>query len=348
MKRSKIGNLSVRTDKRIFVLDTPLWQMRQSEVLVFSFLDLLQEQANLTELDSELSRIFTAMDKYFAIAMIIENLGENVEYLKNALLVFYEAVEGGEFDYVYSDLNDRNEHINKVVLDIINDSINYSVNQNKAVPTELYKWWQESVIDLNYYTDPSTGEHIDYRPDNAVAIGTTNEDFIEKFKNSACCFAYSKVSESVLAGSKVALIKRKKQIEARNSLAGCDVQLDAKVQDNYLSSGIYQQTNGGDAISLVTALKQNAKNRNKVGALTTAVASIIVACITFLTGLIGAIVSYRKEKLTKEAENSLNNAPAAAPSESDYFNIDVDGDGKNDMPKILAIGALALLYYYFV
>ena len=347
MKRTRIGSFDIDVNKDYFVLSTPLRYMKQSEVRVYSYLDVLQEEAAQTNIDSELQRIYSEMDKYFCVAQIIENLNTDSE-LTNAYYVFNAAVQNGVFDRVYPSIVDRNNEVNNIILDIINNSINYTVTGKDVLDTRLWAWWYDNVIKCNYYTNPTTGEKMAEKPDFTVSIAG-DVDFIQMFKNAAVSFCYSAVDESNLKASKIAVLKRKKENEVRSSLIACDVQLDSVTQSNYLKSGIAAATNGGTALQFVNDLKRNAKNKQpKIGLGEEAIAAIIVAAISLLGVFVKAVIDYRRAKLDNEAYNALINAQKTAPSESDFLNVDLDGDGKSDLSKILLLGAAALAIYYFI
>lgn len=349
MKRTQIGNTEVNRDSNYFVLDTPLWQMRQSEVRIMSYLDLLQESANFATTDSEILRIYNEMDKYYCVAKIIENLGDNEAYLINAFYVYNEALQKGEFDRIYIDMLERNNHINELVCNIVNDSINYTVNDTVVIDQELFAWWQDNVINQNFYTDPRTGDKTQVKPDSLPVSIAGEVDYISTFKQSAVCYTYTVVSMDAIKESSQARLKRKKQNEIRNALGGCEIQLDITVQENYIKSGIMAATNGGSAYDFVNAMKRTAKKKSSIGEpISAAVATIIAAAITFLTTLVASIFSYRASRLGAEAKQALQNGDRYSPSANDFLNIDLDGDGRNDLPKILLIGAAALALYYFM
>lgn len=349
MKRTRIGNTDVNTDSSFFCFNIPIWQMRQNEVRIMSYLDVLQECANFETLESEITRIFNEMDKYYCIAKIIENLGDNVSYLINAFYVYNEALQNGAFDYVYTDEIERNNHVNETVCNIINDSINYTVSDSVVIDKNLWGWWQANILDQNYYTDPKTGNKMYNMPnEKPVTIAGVEYDYIGSFKKSAVCYAYTAVSKDSVNSSSIARLKRKKQNEIRNALSVCDVQLDNSVQDNYIVSGIMSATGGNSPETFVNAVKNAAKNKKTKIGITEAVAAIIVAAITFLAGLTTAIINNRSDKLKNEAKTALQNGNKYAPSENDFLNIDLDGDGSNDLPKILLISAAALALYYFI
>lgn len=344
MKRTQIGSATIDTALPYFVLGTPLKYMKQSEVRMYSYLDVLQEEAAQTNIESELNRIYNEMDKFFCIAQIIENLNTDIE-LTNAFYIYNQAIAAGVFDRTYNDLIERNNEVNKNIINIINDSVNYTVSDTAVINTELWDFWYNNVILCNFYTNPKDGSKCYEKPDTIVSVAG-DLDFIGMFKDSAVSFTYTAVDESYISASSIAVIKRKKQNEARNALIACDVQLDSVTQNNYLVSGIAAAT-GGNAVAFVNRLKQTAK-KQKIGSISATVASIIVAAITFLGTLIKAVIDYRRNKLNNEAKNSLNNAKKNAPSESDFFNIDLDGDGRNDLPKIALLAAAGLLMYYLM
>ena len=201
MKRAKIGNTEVNRDSYIFLLDTPLWQMRQSEVRIMSYLDLLQESANFATLESDILRIYNEMDKYYCIAKIVENLGDNEAYLINAFYVYNEALQNGAFDQIYIDEIERNNHVNEVVCNIVNDSINYTVSDDVVIDQSLWAWWQDNIINQNFYTDPRSGAKVQEKP-NALPVSISGEvDYISTFKQSAICYTYTVVSADAIKES---------------------------------------------------------------------------------------------------------------------------------------------------
>lgn len=348
MKRTRIGNTEVNENSTVFCFNTPIWQMRQSEVRIMSYLDVLQECAIYATIESEICRIFNEMDKYYCIAKIIENLGDNEAYLINAYYVYNEALQSGVFDHVYTDEIERNNHVNETVCNIVNDSINYTVSDSVVIDQQLWAWWQENILSQNYYTDPRTGQKMDKKPmAKAATIAGPDFDFVGNFKQSAVCYAYTAVGKEAVNSSSAARLKRKKQQEIRNALAACDVQLDGSVQNNYIRSGIMAATGGGSPEAFVNSVKAAAKEKRAQIGIPEAVAAIIVAAITFLSTLTAAVINYRSSKLQGEARTSLQNGDKYAPSESDFMNIDLDGDGRNDLPKILLLGAAALAFILF-
>lgn len=348
MKRTRIGNTEVNQDSNVFCFNTPIWKMRQSEVRVMSYLDVLQECAIYATLESEVTRIYNEMDKYYCIAKIIENLGDNESYLINAFYVYNEALQSGAFDYVYQDEIERNNHVNETVCNIINDSINYTVSDSVIIDQQLWTWWQENILQQNFYTDPKTGAQTQTKPNAKPAtISGVEFDFVGNFKKSAVCYAYTAVSKETVNSSSTARLKRKKQNEIRNALSACDVQLDNSVQANYIRSGIMASTGGDSPEAFVQAVKNAAKaKRSRIG-IPEAVAAIIVAAITFLSTLTAAVINARSARLQSEAKTALQNGDKYAPSDNDFLNIDLDGDGRNDLPKLLLLGAAALAFYLF-
>lgn len=350
MKRTRIGNTEVNQDSSVFLFNTPIWQMRQSEVRVMSYLDVLQECAIYATLESEVTRIYNEMDKYYCIAKIIENLGTNEAYLINAFYVYNEAVQSGAFDHVYQDEIERNNHVNETVCNIINDSINYTVSDSVIIDQQLWTWWQENILHQNFYTDPKTGAQTETKPNAKPAtIAGVEFDFVGNFKKSAVCYAYTAVSKETVNSSSIARLKRKKQNEIRNALSVCDVQLDNSVQANYIVSGIMSTTGGYGPSEFVNSIKRASKSKkNRIGdPISAAVASIIVAAITFFTTLVAAVINARSARLKTEAKTALQNGDKYAPSDNDFLDIDLDGDGRNDLPKLLLLGAAALAFYLF-
>lgn len=345
MKRSCIGAVTIDTAKEIFVLNTPFEQMRVSEKQIFSFLDLLQTQAKYAT-GGELSDIYNQMDRYYAVAMIIETLGNTPEILARCVYPLNEALTAGEFEFDGS-LESRNSRLITLIDRIINNAINYTINKDYALDNDLYIWWQQNVMQLNYYV--TAGGVLTEEMPTIVAVSGT-EDLMSGFKRAAGAYAYTRVSAQEVASSAKARMKRAKQIEARSAISAVCPELNDIVQNNYIDSALAEVTEGGDASTFVDGLKKIGKKKARVGALTeaviTAIISLIATFVTAVTSLTVAIIQNRKNELNQNAYNALNSYPIYTTSEDDFALGDIDGDGKDDTSKILLIGAAALAACY--
>lgn len=345
MKRSRIGNITVDTDKIIFVCVKPFSQMKQSEIRLYSYLDLLQEKAGFAQTKQEENSIYSEMDKLFCIASIVDQLGDNTEQLYNSVYYFTNAVNNGAFNKKFDSLQERNDNLNNVTLSIVNDTLNNVSINNSIVTPSISDWWNENIMNLNYYTN-SDGEKVNSLP--TVSIGATNDNYLERFKQGAPSWCYSVVDPDFLGKNSIAKIKRSKQIEMRKSLDACGVQLDFTTQTNLIHSGIMAQSDGATATEFINAMKASAKEqRAKIGmseagitALINAIASLLATCIPIVVGL---IISAKQKK--NNADTALNNAENKLASVDDW--LDIDGDGVSDAPKLLIGGAVLLALYYF-
>ena len=347
MKRNKIGSVEVQTDRLVFVCDKPFSEMRQNEVRIFSHLDLLQEMSVFAN-DDEQNAIYTEMDKYYTIACICDQFGNNDEYLLNACAYFNDKVSNGDFDKNFESLEERNENINNIVSEIVNNTINNYILSSILTYDKL-EWWRKNVIDLNYYTLADGTKSKVLIKD--VAINGTDINYIEEFKKTACGWAYLHCDKSLLKSSKIAISKYARQKTMQNAINDSNIQLDIETQNNLIKSGIIKDTQGGDANDFVKALKEEGQKKNtKVGDIAIALITAILTLVCTALSVIGGIVQKRIDQ--KIAENSSAYSsdvvnPGNACDPGDFSFLDDDGDGVIDTKYILlGIGLLGTIYYY--
>lgn len=344
MKRNKIGSVDIQTERLVFVCDKPFSEMRQNEVRIFSHLDLLQEKAVYTT-EEEQNAIYTEMDKYYTIACICDQFGNNDEYLLNACAYFNDKVSNGAFEKDFASLEERNENINNIVSEIVNNTIN-NYKYSSTLTYDKLEWWKDNVINLNYYTLADGTKSKVLIKD--VAINGTSTNYIEEFKKTACGWAYLHCDKSLLKDSKIAVSKYARQKTMQSAINDSNIQLDTTTQNNLIKSGIIKETQGGDANDFVKSLKAVGQTQTaKVGVLTPALITAIITLVCTALSVIGGIVQQRiAAKSLKYSSDVVN--PRNASDPSDFSGIfDDDGDGKIDTKYILlGIGILGTIYYY--
>lgn len=344
MKRNKIGSVEIQTERLVFVCDKPFSEMRQNEVRIFSHLDLLQEKA-VYATEDEQNAIYTEMDKYYTIACICDQFGNNEDYLLNASAYFNDKVSNGEFDKDFASLEDRNENINNIVSEIINNTLN-NYKLSSILTYDKLEWWRENIINLNYYTLADGTKSKVLIKD--VAINGTTANYVEEFKKTACGWAYLHCDKSLIKNSKIAVSKYARQKTMQNAINDSNIQLDTTTQNNLIKSGIIKDTQGGDANDFVKALKEEGQKKStKIGGLTAALITAIITLVCTALSVIGGIVQQRiASKSLAYSSDVVNPGNACDPSDFSGM-LDDDGDGKIDTKYILlGIGLLGTIYYY--
>lgn len=343
MKRCQICNIKIDTDKYVFFLNKSFSQMRQSQVRIFSYLDLLQERANLTD---NTAKIYDEMDKYYCLFCIVDQFGSNISLLENSLYYFTDEVEKGSFNKVYKSLEDRNANLQRVVDTIINNCLN-NVGITAIVDEQSLSWWNENIINLNFF-------ETDFKRSNnaqgTVTIsGVTDEQFIEDFKKSGVAWSYLRCDKNIIKNNKKALLKYNSQISMSKYLSICNIKLDQVTQRNLIDSGILKET-GTNANDCVLSLKERAIKKANIGD-PTGVTELIVAIVTILSTCVGVAASLFQ--IIRNAKQSDMGAQQLTPdqmmSETDWIGfLDSDGDGMIDMKWLLLFGGILAIGAYYL
>lgn len=341
MKRVKIGNINIDTTQYLFRIDKDIESMRQSQVRIISYLDLLQEKAELTTDELILNDIYTEMDMYYCVYCIIEQFGSNQMKLEVAMYYFNDAIAKGYLSGEYTSLEKRNASLNRCIEYIV-----YGVISNYAVDTvnvtrQGIKWWQENVINLNYYEQ--NGVKSDVYIQN-VAIGETKEEFLEKFKKSCAVWSYVRCNTDELKNNKIAIVKLSKQRNAQQYLSNCNIQLDIVTQNNLIDAGLLRETGGANATEFVQALKLASQKKSRIGDPATIIGivlSIITTCTSVAVSIIQAV---KQSKGVNFQPQQLN--PTAFTSADDWSSFDSDRDGNIDTKWLLLLAGIFVVGYY--
>lgn len=346
MKRSAIGSTKIDTDKYLFTIDKPLSDMRQNQVRLISYLDLLQEKAQFTEKESELKQLYDAMDMSYCIYCIIDQFAENPKYLENSLYYYMDAIVSGEFDKEYNSLEERNNQLNQAIQSVI-DKVISNCAIDSIVENDDLIWWQENVIDLNYFE--LNGERSNVRLQDVAINGVTKKDFLEEFKRSGCAWSYIRCDKSLIEDNKVAIYKYGKQKNMQALLAQSNFQLDTVTQNNLIDAGILKETNGKSANDCVYSLREKAKAKKsaKISGDPFTIIATIVTIIATCVGIASQVFEVVRAGKTNYDARQLD--PQYMIDETDWSDIfDSDRDGMIDT-KWLILGAIALGIgaYYF-
>lgn len=344
MKRSAIGSVSIDTDKYLFTIDKPLSDMRQNQVRLISYLDLLQETASFEDSEIKLKKIYDAMDQAYCVYCIIDQFGENQKFLETSLFYYIDAIVNGAFDKKYNDLKERNNNLNQTIQNIIDKVITNSAIDN-IVDKNDFEWWKENVIDLNFYE--LNGERSNVKLQDVAINGVTKKDFLEDFKKSGVAWSYVRCDKSMIENNKIAVYKYAKQKNMQALLAQSNYQLDPVTQNNLIDAGILSETKGKTANDCVFSLKENAKKNSKISGDPFTIIASIVAIIATCVGVIAQVFEFVRAGKTNYDAKQLD--PQYMMDSSDWSDIfDSDRDGMIDT-KWLIIGAIALGIgaYYF-
>lgn len=343
MKRSCIGNIKIDTDKYMLSVNRDFSQMRQSQVRIYSYLDLLQERAALTD---ETQTIYNDMDKYYCMFCIIEQFGSNVLLLENSLYYLSDEVEKGSFDKIFKTLEERNANLQRTTDRIINNCLN-NVGITAIVDEESLKWWTENIINLNFYENDF--KRTTSAQSTVTISGMTDQEFIEDFKKSGVAWSYLRCNKDIIKNNKKALLKYNNQVAMSKYLASCNIKLDQVTQRNLIDSGILKET-GSNADNCVLALKAKANQKSNIGD-PTGVSELIMAIVTILSTCIGVVATIFQ--VVRNAKQSDLQAQQLTPdnmmSETDWFGfLDQDMDGMIDLKWLFLLGGLFAIGAYYL
>lgn len=361
-KRAYIGDTAVDLDSRIFSIGVPYWQLRLNQTTLFSQLTLLQTKIKFAKSVEEVEGYYSQQDMIFAIYKLVEAFGNNEQYLRDSARAVKYYAENGYFSEEFSNMDERNAHLNKTINKMIEDVSTQTVYVETLTPEEI-SYWEKQIMSKNYYTDPQTGEHLQNVRENTVAI-MGDDDFFKdlqsKFHDSANAWVYTMVPESKIEKYKKARIKRAKLNATRNSLMALDVTLDYDTQNALLESGIMENGDFGqnaDAFvdyMIVTAQEQQKKSESaSIGDFgVSAIVSLVVAILSTVAAIVPAIIVAVQNKRAREnnekyqeALGGINGAQQNIASTGDFFTAVREffsGTG-----GLLFWGATALLALYY-
>lgn len=336
MRRKYIGSSTVTDTRKVWFDGIDYDQLRQSQKNIFAKIDLLQSQASVTT-DKE-SDYYNSMDKLYTCYKAVENFGDDTEMLKKAGAVINDKYCRGLLNKDFGDLSQRNEYINSLIKDVIEQTVNYSAADKKE-SKDITTWWQTNVLDKNYYKD-ITGETRTTKPVNPVTIGAASNDLVNKFKDGALSFAYAKTDwYKMTTPSDTIIYKTNLQTNSLNTLANIRAGISSQEQNAYISSKIINRfgvkdvtafTTGFfegkyDNIALTNQEKSDLKSISgiygpKCGFLLTS-----AAIVTIVTLAIGALTAYitllqKRDEELAQAQLSQDHLEAMRISTTDKVN----------------------------
>lgn len=352
MKRAKIGIVDIDVTAPYWSGGKDTHQLRASELEIYAHIDLLQEECNISKNDDVIKEKYRQMDMYFACLQMIQAYGDNPDMLPICGIVLNDAIIKKKFDKKYKSLEKRNECINTLIEKLIENVSNFTLTEDFS--SEFLTWWEKTVIEQNYYTNPTTGEKTEILQEN-IAIGEVYNIsyYNEKIKESGPYNVYTVASTDVI-NTQSAILKRNRQNEYIGWFESCNVGLTRNAMIANIKSGIIAKT-GQTPDDVVAELKE--KSVSGVGEIFTIIA-IISACIAILSGIVGVVAQIVQLRNAGDT-NVLSNIPTQQqlisnqPTSSDWYgqggsnngNILTNSDGT---PNFLLWGGIAAAALFFL
>lgn len=341
--RSQIGNTTIQADS-IYLGAKSALTLRKNQMYLYALLDMNRELENLypgsDEYNNEIDVIYTCIRLVDQTCNVHDDLARVGNILSNHL---------DEIGGVNITTYERNRKIEKVIITCITElysGIKYETNN----PT-FSTWWADNILgENNLY--PNGSSTIADNP----AIGSVTDDQIaEKFKESGPLYIYTVDSDDIVNTSRKAITKKHAALNYRKSLSVMDVNLAMNTQEALIISGCAKQ--GYIPRDMVDILKN--KTQSKIGdvATITAVVALVVKIITGALAVAAGVVSIvqaikSSSNKTKDQEKAYNIVTderilnQIQPSVDDFNGIDVDGDGKSDIPYwLIGVIGVGLVYY---
>jgi hypothetical protein len=282
-------------------------------------IDLEQEICNVSENEEEINRRYTEMDKYYTAICLIQEFGNDPAMLEKAGIALAKAIVNGDFKASYPDLNQRNAHINDVITATIANTIDIELTEKYSA--DIILWWQEMVLEQNFYIDPETGEKSEIVPNTANIGATDYDEYCAKMKDTGSFYMYC-VADATTINTIAARYKKQQQSITLDRIEATGVGLSKRVMQNNINAGILAKT-GKNANQAVESIKKG--KDPAIGSLFATIVSAIVAIV----GLVKSIFDKKKAQIEKETAEimSQSNLNAIAPNTIDW---DINGDGIPD------------------
>lgn len=347
MKRAKIGLADIDVQASYWSGGKDTHQLRCSELEIYAYIDLLQEESNISTNEDVIAEKYKQMDMYFACLQLIQAYGDYPDMLPVCGIVLNNAIIKGKFDKQYNSLDERNEYINVLIETLIDNVPNTPLTEDFT--SEFLTWWKQTVIEQNYYTNPTTGEKSETLQESA-AIGEVYDlaYYNDQIKQAGPYNTYIVASPENI-NTQNAMLKKNRQTEYLRWLDSCNVGLSMNAMKANIKSGVIAKT-GKTPDEVVAELKT--KNVSGIGEFFTVIA-IISACIALLSGIIGVIAQIVAMRHAGDT-NLLSNAPTEQqlisnqPTGSDWYGQGGNGSNTGNMltnsdgsPNLLLYGGIA-------
>lgn len=340
--RTRIGSSILPADD-IYLGNKSSMTLRKNQMYLYSLLDMNRELDNLypgtDEYNNEIDVIYTCIRLIDETSSDPEDLARVGNILSNHL----DEIGGENLS-----TNERNSKIESVISTCLRE-LYTGIDYDSKNPT-FSAWWADNVLgDNNQY--PNGTVNVADNP----AIGAVSDDQIaHKFKESGPLYIYTVDSDDIVTTSRKAIAKKYAAINYRNSLAAMDINLPLKTQEALIISGCASK--GYIPRDMVSILKNKTASVGAIETVTAVVAliaKIITVALTVATGVISVVKTLKSSSNKTEDQQKAYNIVTdervlhqIQPSSDDFDGIDVDGDGKSDIPYwLIGVVGIGLVYY---
>lgn len=169
MKRARIGTTDIDTSLTVWT-NGEEW-MRFNTCLQYARINECNAEYNLFyETDPDKAeQLLNRMDVAYTTIKCIEAYGEQAELLERAGIVLGQMIEAGEYAKSYASMDERNTALNSKIAALQHEVENWQNWQFTSPEWEAQ--WRKDVLDMDYYSNPATGERLTNNPGNFAAIG---------------------------------------------------------------------------------------------------------------------------------------------------------------------------------
>ncbi len=353
MKRSKIGDIEIAYEDKVFTLGENLNQIRQNQIVILSYLGKYDSRVDFSkDVDVE-NKNLDLMDDYYILYNLIENCNDKLE---NVMYNYFNYVYSPK--QTYDDINERNELLSIITKDLT-EKCNNDIVENYNISDDDYLWFKENIIDLNYYF--INGKKYAEKQNIPTSInGVTETEITNKFLNCGYGYLYGCVNKNLINDStKRIKIKYIRHTSLYKQLANVSISSFANVTTikNYVktsSQNNFQTSESSDEI--FTELSNKLGEKSSVGfaftatALATIISAVVTAVGVFLSALIASkgnksALEWEKEKYYATLEKATETAEDSYMQEEDFL---FDSVGNLKYSNLFLILAVALGIYFLV
>lgn len=196
MKRARIGTTDIDTSMTIWT-DGHDW-LRFNAMIQYAVINECNAEYNLFY-DSDTERaeqLLNRMDVAYTTVKCIEAYGGQAELLERAGIVLGQMIEAGEYAKSYASMDARNTALNSKIAALQHEVENWQ-NWQFTSP-EWAAQWRKDVLDMDYYSNPATGERLTDEPGNFAAVGfngTTTAEYSRRIADCSTHWLYYAVDD---------------------------------------------------------------------------------------------------------------------------------------------------------
>lgn len=351
MKRSKIGDIEIAYEDKVFTLGENLNQIRQNQIVILSYLGKYDSRVDFSKNVDVENKNLDLMDDYYILYNLIENCNDKLE---NVMYNYFNYVYSPK--QTYTNINERNELLT-IITEDLTDKCNNDIVENYNISDDDYLWFKENIIDLNYYL--VNGKKYAEKQNIPPSInGTTETEITNKFLGCGYGYLYGCVNKSLINDStKRIKIKYIRHTSFYKQLANVNISSFANVTTikNYVKTSSQNNFKTSDSSDeIFNELSNEMGGKEKVGEITLGVAAIIGALITLVGSFITALFLYNsnkdelefeKEKFYATLETATETAEDSYMQEEDFL---FDSVGNLKYSNLFLILAVALGIYFLV